>query len=64
VFLLAGEGAGDVQSLIFPSLRTGMGFQLIVLGVLAGLIVANRKLLEKINWSTQKIEKTHSSVFK
>jgi glycosyltransferase involved in cell wall biosynthesis len=58
VFFLAGEGAGHVQSLILASLLMVMGFQVAVLGVVADLISVNRKLLEKINWRSQQIEKT------
>jgi hypothetical protein len=56
VFFLAGEGAGHVQSLILASLLMGMGFQVVVLGVVADLISVNRKLLEKISCRSQKIE--------
>jgi glycosyltransferase involved in cell wall biosynthesis len=71
VFFLAGSGGGHVQSLILAALLMGMGFQVIVLGVLADLIVlgvladliaVNRKLLEKLNWHTQKIEEKCASI--
>jgi hypothetical protein len=62
LFFIAGTGAGHVQSLILASLLMGMGFQVIVLGVLADLIAVNRKLLEKISWRTQKIEEMRASV--
>jgi glycosyltransferase involved in cell wall biosynthesis len=62
LFFIAGAGAGHVQSLILSSLLMGMGFQVIVLGVLADLIAVNRKLLEKISWRIQKIEQTHTSI--
>ncbi len=62
VFFLAGSGGGHVQSLILGSLLMGMGFQVIVLGVLADLIAVNRKLLEGINWRSQKIEEAQISV--
>jgi glycosyltransferase involved in cell wall biosynthesis len=62
VFFLAGSGGGHVQSLILASLLMGMGFQVVVLGVLADLIAVNRKLLEKLNWRTQKIEEMRASV--
>jgi glycosyltransferase involved in cell wall biosynthesis len=55
VFYFKGEGGGHVQSLIFASLLMGMGFQVIVLGVLADLVGVNRKLLEKLNWRSQKV---------
>jgi len=62
VFFLTGSGAGHVQSLILASLLMGMGFQVIVLGILADLIAVNRKLLEKINWRSQKIEEACYSI--
>jgi hypothetical protein len=62
VFFLAGSGGGHVQSLILAALLMGMGFQVIVLGVLADLIAVNRKLLEKLNWHTQKIEEKCASI--
>jgi hypothetical protein len=62
VFFLAGSGGGHVQSLILASLLMGMGFQVVLLGVLADLIAVNRKLLEKLNWRTQKIEEMRASV--
>jgi hypothetical protein len=40
----------------------GMGFQVIVLGVLADLVGVNRKLLEKLNWRSQKLEGAQISV--
>jgi hypothetical protein len=60
--LIAGAGAGHVQSLILSSLLMGMGFQVIVLGVLADLIAVNRKLLEKISWRIQKIEENRTPI--
>ena len=56
VFYYSGEGGGHIQSLILSALLIGMGFQVIVLGIVADLIAVNRKLLEKIDWHTQRIE--------
>jgi len=56
VYYLSGDGGGHIQSLILAALLMGMGFQLIVLGIVADLIAVNRKLLEKIDWHTQRIE--------
>ena len=56
MFYLSGEGGGHIQSLILAALLIGMGFQVIILGVVADLIAVNRKLLEKIDWHTQRIE--------
>jgi glycosyltransferase involved in cell wall biosynthesis len=55
-YYLSGDGGGHIQSLILSALLVGMGFQLIVLGIVADLIAVNRKLLEKIDYHTQRIE--------
>ncbi|TVR53962.1 MAG: glycosyltransferase family 2 protein [Puniceicoccaceae bacterium] len=44
-----GEGEGMIQSLILAALLIGTGFLLLVVGLLADLISANRKLLERAN---------------
>ncbi|MCB9802178.1 MAG: glycosyltransferase family 2 protein [Pseudomonadales bacterium] len=46
-FYLTDAGSGHVQSLIFASVLISMGFNTIMLGVIADLIAVNRKLLEK-----------------
>ena len=43
-----GEGGGHIQSLILLAVLTGMGFQCIILGLLADIVAANRRLLEQI----------------
>lgn len=45
---LSGEGAGHVQSLILASILVVTGFQSMLVGVLADLMSANRRLLEDI----------------
>ena len=55
-FYLWGEGAGHIQSLILAALLMGIGFQVLVAGILADLIAVNRKLLERIDWRVRKIE--------
>jgi glycosyltransferase involved in cell wall biosynthesis len=47
---LAGEGSGHVQSLLLAVLLLGMGFFLLVIGLVADLIAVNRSLLERIDW--------------
>ena len=46
IFLLMGNSAGHVQSLILASTLMILGFQTIISGLLADLIAANRKILE------------------
>jgi glycosyltransferase involved in cell wall biosynthesis len=49
-FFFNGDASGHVQSLILAALLMGIGFQILVSGILADLISVNRKLLEKIDW--------------
>ena len=55
-FYLMGDGGGHIQSLILSALLMGVGFFLVISGLLADLISVNRKLLEKINLRLQKLE--------
>ena len=55
-FYLTDGGSGHIQSLILASLLMGMGFFLLIIGLVTDLIAVNRKLLEKLDWRTQKIE--------
>lgn len=50
LFYLAGNGSGHVQSLLLATLLLGMGFFLIVIGLVADLIAVNRSLLERVDW--------------
>lgn len=47
--LIVGKNAGMIQSLILASIFIGMGFQTIVLALVADLLSVNRRLLERIN---------------
>jgi glycosyltransferase involved in cell wall biosynthesis len=47
-YLLVGEGAGHVQSVILASLLVSMGVLTSLIGILADLIAVNRRLLEKL----------------
>ncbi len=49
VFMIQGQGAGHVQSVIIAAILLIIGFQTILNGLLADLIANNRKLLEEIN---------------
>jgi glycosyltransferase involved in cell wall biosynthesis len=49
-------GAGHIQSLILAALLLGMGFILIIVGLLADLTAVNRKLLEGIDTRLRDIE--------
>ena len=51
-----GNGGGHVQSVILAALFLGVGFFLIVGGIIADLISVNRKLLERIDYRLRCIE--------
>jgi glycosyltransferase involved in cell wall biosynthesis len=52
----SGQGAGHIQSLILAALLLGIGFFLVVAGVIADLISVNRKLLERVDYRLRRIE--------
>ncbi len=52
-----GEGAGHVQSVILAAALIGIGVFVFLIGVTADLISTNRKLLEKIDWRLQTLER-------
>jgi hypothetical protein len=55
-YYLSGDGGGHVQSLILAALLMGMGFFLLVVGLLADLLAVNRTLLEGLEWRLRRIE--------
>lgn len=55
-FFVIGEGQGHIQSLILAAILYIVSFQVWVVGLLADLIGANRKLIEKILYRVKKIE--------
>lgn len=50
VKFLAGEGSGNVQSLILAGALLVMGFQTLLVAFLADLLAANRKLMEEVRF--------------
>jgi glycosyltransferase involved in cell wall biosynthesis len=56
LFYISGHGRGHIQSLLLATLLLGIGFSLIVAGVLADLIATNRKMLEEMKWRLWNIE--------
>lgn len=56
VYYFGGTGDGHVQSLILCSTLLLLGFQTIVIGFLADVIAANRKLLEDVQFHVRKME--------
>jgi len=55
-FYLTEGGAGHVQSVILAALLLGMGFFLVVIGLVADLTSVNRKLLESQDWRLRMLE--------
>jgi glycosyltransferase involved in cell wall biosynthesis len=56
-FYFSVEGAtGHVQSLIFGAIFVFVGFQVIVIGLLADLIAANRRFLEDVLYRVKRVE--------
>lgn len=57
-FLINGNGTGHIQSLIFAAIFLIVGFQILLIGLLADLIGFNRKILEEILYRLRKLEIT------
>ena len=55
VFWAMGNGDGNVQSLILCSMLIIIGVQTFVMGMLADVISANRKILQDVQYKTRKI---------
>ena len=55
-YYFAGSGAGHVQSVILASMLIIMGFLLGMIGLLADLISANRKLIEDMLYRVRNLE--------
>jgi glycosyltransferase involved in cell wall biosynthesis len=56
-FYFNGHGGGHIQSLILASILLGIGFQTMVIAVIADLLSVNRKLLEEIRLSLKVISR-------
>lgn len=55
-FFVAGERVGHIQSLILAAILIIVGFQILLIGLLADLIANNRKLLEETLYRVRKME--------
>lgn len=55
-YYFAGAGGGHVQSLVLSAAFLIVGFQVVLIGLLADLIAANRKLLENTLYRVKTIE--------
>jgi glycosyltransferase involved in cell wall biosynthesis len=56
IFYLQGHGSGNIQSLIVGAILMIVGFQTLLIGLVADLIHFNRKLLEDVLYRVKKIE--------
>lgn len=55
-FFVQGQGGGHVQSLLLATILTIIGFQTILIGLVADLIQMNRRMLEDVLWRLRKLE--------
>ena len=55
-FVLIGEGGGHVQSVILAAILLIIGFQVLLIGMVADLIASNRRILEEIVYRVRKNE--------
>jgi hypothetical protein len=55
-FYIFGTGAGHIQSLILAAVLLIVGFQMLILGMVADLLAANRRLMEDTLYRVRKIE--------
>lgn len=55
-FFAIGDGAGHVQSLVLSAALLIVGFQTFLIGLLADLIAANRRLLEEVLYRLRRAE--------
>ena len=55
-YFFHGAGEGHVQSLIFTAILILMGVQIIVIGLLADVVAANRKILEDVQYRIRRSE--------
>lgn len=61
VFMVLGESAGHVQSLILASTLLMMGFMTWVIGLQADVIAKNRQILEDVQYHVRKLDYDHFS---
>ena len=59
-FFFIGQGEGKIQSLLLGAVLIIVGFQTLLIGLVADLISFNRKLLEELLYLQKKV--THDKV--
>ena len=55
-FVINGQGAGHIQSVILAAVLWIVGFQVFLIGIVADLIGFNRKIMEDVLYRTRKLE--------
>jgi hypothetical protein len=55
-FYIIGQGVGHVQSVILSAVLLIIGFQVLLIGLVADLISFNRKILEEVLYRLRRIE--------
>ena len=64
IYYFMGQGGGHIQSLIFASILFIVGFQVLVVGLVADVISFNRRLIEETLLRVRRIELTHLNPIK
>jgi glycosyltransferase involved in cell wall biosynthesis len=59
IYFFMGQGSGHIQSLIFAAVLLIVGFQILVLGLVADVISFNRRLIEESLFRIRRIEFDH-----
>ena len=59
IYYATGRGAGHIQSLILACTLLIIGFITFVIGMLADVIAANRKILEDVQYHSRKLDYNH-----
>jgi len=54
VFMIIGQGKGHIQSVIIAAVFLIIGFFLLMIGLLADVIAANRKILERVQYQLKR----------
>lgn len=60
-FYAMGQGDGHIQSLILAAVLIIVGFQTLIMGILADLVGFNRKMIEEVLYRVRRIEHDYSA---
>jgi glycosyltransferase involved in cell wall biosynthesis len=55
-FYLIGQGSGHIQSVILSAVLLIVGFQILLIGLLADLVSGNRKIMEEVLYRLRRVE--------